>query len=372
MFGGIPKDELKSFDQFWRVFPSLKDELFTGDSGYLSLHTDNIKDTIRCNEDVRRFCEHYKAAFSDFGDEMDRVLIDQAETLSVPRTEEELAASIFKRFKDIPLLDPYQAYEIFEGAFPGIAGDLELIQTEGMKAVTQVDPNMVVKKKNGKDVEVQEGWKGHILPFDLVERICLKDALNALTEKENELAEIPSSYDELIESLSEDDKDSISEALNDTNDAFAVKNIKGVIKTLKEDGADNKTLIQTLRQAESLNEKEKRLKAEIKSSKDSLHLKTKATIESLTEAQIRQLLHEKWAAPIETGILSLADSMVDAFTKNIEMLAGKYSVTMSDLEEKIRDTEDSLSTMLSDLTGTEADMAGIRELQKLLGGEAHE
>ena len=336
---------------------------------------------------MRRFCEHYKAAFSDFGDEMDRVLIDQAETLSVPRTEEELAASIFKRFKDIPLLDPYQAYEIFEGAFPGIAGDLELIQTESMKAVTQVDPNMVVKKKNGKDVEVQEGWKGHILPFDLVERVCLKDALNALTEKENELAEIPSSYDELIESLSEDDKDSISDALNDTNDAFVVKNIKGVIKTLKEDGADNikgviktlkedgadnQTLIQTLRQAETLNDKEKKLKAEIKSDEESLHLKTKATIESLTEAQVRRLLHEKWAAPVENGTLSLADSMVDAFTKNIEMLAGKYSVTMSDLEVKIRDTEDSLSTMLSDLTGTEADMAGIRELQKLLGGEAHE
>ena len=372
MFGGIPEDELGSFDQFWRVFPSLKDELFTGKNGYLSLHTDNIKATIRSNEDVRHFCEHYKAAFSDFGDEMDRVLIDQAETLSVPRTEEELAASIFKRFKDIPLLDPYQAYEIFEGAFPGIAGDLELIQTEGMKAVTQVDPNMVVKKKNGKDVEVQEGWKGHILPFDLVERVCLKDAFNALTEKENELAEIPSSYDELIESLSEDDKDSISDALNDTNDAFVVKNIKGVIKTLKEDGADNKTLIQTLRQAEALNDKEKKLKAEIKSDEESLHLKTKDTIKSLTDAQVRQLLHEKWATPVETGILSLADSMVDAFTKSIETLAQKYSVTMNDLEREIRDTEESLSSMLSELTGTEADMAGIRELQKLLGGEAHE
>ena len=372
MFGGIPEDELGSFDQFWRVFPSLKDELFTGKNGYLSLHTDNIKATIRGNEDVRRFCEHYKAAFSDFGDEMDRVLIDQAETLSVPRTEEELAASIFKRFKDIPLLDPYQAYEIFEGAFPGIAGDLELIQTEGMKAVTQVDPNMVVKKKNGKDVEVQEGWKGHILPFDLVERVCLKDALSALTEKENELAEIPSSYDELIESLSEDDKDSISDALNDTNDAFVVKNIKGVIKTLKEDGADNKTLIQTLRQAEALNDKEKKLKAEIKSDEESLHLKTKDTIKSLTDSQVRQLLHEKWATTVETGILSLADSMVDAFTKSIETLAQKYSVTMNDLEGEIRDTEESLSSMLSELTGTDADMAGIHELQKLLGGEAHE
>ncbi len=372
MFGGIPEDELKSFDPFWRVFPSLKDELFTGDRGYLSLHTDNVKDTIHCNEDVRRFTEQFKSAFSDFGDEMDRILIDQAETLSVPKAEEALAASIFRRFKDIPLLDPYQAYEIFEGAFPGIAGDLELIQTEGMKAVVQVDPNMVVKKKNGKDVEIQEGWKGHILPFDLVERVFLQNDLDALTEKENELAEIPSGYDELIESLSEDDKESISDALNDTNDAFVVKNIKTAIKALKEDSSENKTLIQTLRQAESLNGKEKKLKAEIKSSEDSLHLKTKATIENLTESQIRRLLHEKWAAPVENGTLSLADSMVDAFTKNIEMLAGKYSVTMSDLEEKIRDTEDSLSTMLSDLTGTEADMAGIRELQKLLGGEAHE
>lgn len=372
MFGGIPEDELKRFDQFWRIFPGLKNELFCGENGYLSLHTDSIKETICDNEDVRRFSEHFKSAFSDFGDEMDRALIDQAETLSVPKTEEELAASIFRRFEDISLLDPYQAYEIFEGAFPGIAGDLELIQTEGMKATTQVDPNMVVKGKNGKEVEAQEGWKGHILPFDLVERVYLKDDLDVLTEKEQELAEILSGYDELIESLSEDDKETISNALTDTKDAFIVKNIQSAIKDLREDGSDNKALIQMLRQAKALNDKEKKLKAEIKSDKESLHLKTKATIESLTDTQVWRLLHEKWVAPVEERTLSLADSMIDTFTKNIETLANKYSVTMSDLEKEIKATELSLSSMLSDLTGTEADMAGIREFQKLLGGEAHE
>lgn len=372
MFGGTPEDELKRFDQFWRIFPGLKNELFSGENGYLSLHTDNIKETICNNEDVRRFSEHFKSAFSDFGDEMDRALIDQAETLSVPKTEEELAASIFRRFKDIPLLDPYQAYEIFEGAFPSIAGDLELIQTEGMKATTQVDPNMVVKGKNGKEVEAQEGWKGHILPFDLVERIYLKDDLDVLTEKEQELAEILSGYDELIESLNEDDKETISNALTDTKDAFVVKNIQSAIKDLREDGSDNKALIQMLRQAKALNDKEKKLKAEIKSDKESLHLKTKATIESLTDTQVWRLLHEKWVAPVEKGTLSLADSMIDTFTKNIETLANKYSVTMNDLEKEIKATEFSLSSMLSDLTGTEADMAGIREFQKLLGGEVHE
>ena len=41
---------------------------------------------------------------------------------------------------------------------------------------------------------------------------------------------------------------------------------------------------------------------------------------------------------------------------------------MNDIEEEIRKTEKELSAMLSELTGSEADMAGIRELQKLIGG----
>ena len=36
---------------------------------------------------------------------------------------------------------------------------------------------------------------------------------------------------------------------------------------------------------------------------------------------------------------------------------------------EIREAEKSLSQMLSELTGNEADMEGIREFQKLLGGD---
>ena len=47
------------------------------------------------------------------------------------------------------------------------------MQTEGFAATRQVDPNIVIKKKNGQDTEVQDGWKGRILPFELVqERIA--------------------------------------------------------------------------------------------------------------------------------------------------------------------------------------------------------
>ena len=366
MFGGIPKTELGKFDKYWEVFPSLKGELFAGEE-YLSLKSENIRETIKNNKDVLQFIKNYMLRFGDLGAYLDSILIANATTINIPKTQEIIANNIFMRFVDTTLIDPYGAYEIFEDKFTEISGDLELIQTEGIKAVTQVDPNMVVKKKNGKDVEVQEGWKGHILPFDLVQDICLSERKRDLKEKQEKLAEIPSSYEEILESLSEDDKEIISEALNDTNDAFVFKNIKAVVKSLKADG-ESKELIESLEKTEKLNNEEKKLKTEIKQGEDELHLETKAKIENLSEEEINNLLHKKWSSPIYNGILDLSNDMLKAFTKDVEALSTKYAVTMDDLEKEIKETEKSLASMLSELTGSERDMEGINELIKLLGG----
>ena len=45
---------------------------------------------------------------------------------------------------------------------------------------------------------------------------------------------------------------------------------------------------------------------------------------------------------------------------------------MSDLEEEIAETSKELVAMLSNLIGSEQDMAGIQELRLLLGGDIHE
>ncbi len=366
MFGGIPEAELGRFDKYWEVFPSLKGEIFDGEE-YLSLKSENVKESIKNNKDVVCFIEKYRSRFDDLGEYLDKTLIDGATTINIAKTQESIADNIFMRYEDITLLDPYGAYEIFEDKFTEISGDLELIQTEGIKAVTQVDPNMVIKKKNGKDIEVQEGWKGHILPFDLVQEICLSEIKRDLKEKQEKLAEIPSSYEEILESMSEDDKEIISEALNDTNDAFVFKNIKAVVKSLKADG-ESKELIESLEKVEKLNNEEKKLKTEIKQAEDELHLKTKTKIESLSEEEVKNLLHEKWSSPIISGILGLSNDMLKTFTKDVEALSTKYAVTMDDLEKEIKETEKSLASMLSELTGSERDMEGINELIKLLGG----
>lgn len=110
---------------------------------------------------------------------------------------------------------------------------MEIIQSEGQEAVKQVDPNMVIKKKNGKEQEIQEGWKGHILPFELVQKNLLASDLAEMERKSGRLAEIPGEQETVLENISEDDKEAISEALNDSNDAFVMKNVPAMIKQLK-------------------------------------------------------------------------------------------------------------------------------------------
>lgn len=370
MFGGIPEKELADLDAYWSEFPSLKDDLFESNGKYARLKTEDIRQAILSNDDVQSFLDQYKNAISGFEETLRDVLINQAETLSIVKTEDQITEDIFRRFASIHLVDQYEAYEIFRTEYNTVEGDLELIQAEGMQAVRQVDPNMIVKKKNGKDTEVQDGWKGHILPFELVQKEMLGSELEEIRRKEDRLQEIPGEYEAILEEMTEEDKETISDALSDENDAFVFKNISSVVKMLKkEDSSEHHELIVKLQTVSSMNAEEKELKKEIRSSQEALHLKTKDKIGNLTQQEIVSLLQTKWVKPIMDGILALPDKEIEKLQKAVETLSKKYDDTYEDIERDIKTTGRELSKMMSQLTGTEEDMAGIRELQKFLGGD---
>ena len=187
MFGGIPETELAGLDEYWKALPGLKEELFTSNGQYAHLKEGSLSDIIQNNSSVKKFVDHFAARFSDFPDELTGKLIDSAESLSIVKTEDDIAEDIFRRFEGVPLVDRYSAYQVFKDEYKIIEGDLELIQEEGISTVKQVDPNMVIKKKNGHDQEVQDGWKGHILPFALIQKALLSKDLKELQVTENRL-----------------------------------------------------------------------------------------------------------------------------------------------------------------------------------------
>lgn len=372
MFGGIPTAEIDELNEFWTAFPNLKKALFTeSDIPYVNVAVENIKETIKNNADVVGFENAFKAAFDSFPAYLKAELIEKMESLKISKTESVLSADIFDRLKNIPLIDKYAAFQLLDDEWTSVAIDLEVIQTEGFAATKKVDPNLVVKKKDGKDHEVQEGWVGHIIPFELVQSTILKAEYDELSALESRLAEFPSEYESILDSLTEDEKESAGSVITDEGDAFVTKELTKKIKELKKDySPESVELRKKLESVEALIKDEKAVKAQIKSKSAELQEKSKTTIESLTDGQATQMLENKWIAPLTDNLHKLPDLVIDGLVAKIQALQSKYATTLFEVEQQIKDTEDELSAMIDELEGDEFDMFGLAEFKKLLGGSA--
>ena len=267
------------------------------------------------------------------------------------------------RLKNIPLINQYEAYQYLNDEWNTISGDIEIIQTEGIEAAKVVDPNMVIKKKKEKEVEVQEGWIGHLLPFDLIQSKYLMNEKRELVYKENQVSEIDSEINDIIENLTDEEKE--MEFYDDEGNKIVDKLIKQFIK----DADVELETREKLRNYNSLVIKKKELNKALKSEIAELELNTKSTIENLTYEQIDDSLNSKWIEPLMQSINSLPIKLLNDFESKIDLLAKKYETTYSDLEEEISKTEKSLISMLNDLEGNDFDMLGLDEFKTLLGGK---
>ena len=370
MFGGIPMTEIDGLEEYWKAFPTLKSALFTNsDIPYVELATEDIKNTIKNHADIKTFENAFKEAFADFHLYLKEEWIEKMEHVEISKSENVISENIFKRLDQVPLIDKYEAYQILDDEWGKIAVDLEIIQTEGFAATKKVDPNLVTKKKDGKEQEIQDGWVGRVIPFELVQKELLSDRYKELREKEARLAEIPPLYEEIIEDMTEEEKD--SQVLNDNNDAFIPKEVTKKLKELKKEAPTEevKSFIDKLDRYERLSKEEKDLKKEIKSETAKFHMLTKETIENLTDSMVCELLDKKWIGNLLESINKLPDTIVDNLVSKIQALVSKYKTTYFELEKEIKETEIKLASMIDELEGNEYDMKGLSEFKALLLGE---
>lgn len=362
MYGGIPQQEIEQLNHYWKIFPTLNRSLFMpkATQDYYELTSEDIADTISQNSEVQHFTQQFQDAFSNYSDELTQLLINQ-EVSNIAKLKETLTADLFARLKNIALIDPYTAYQLFDDAWEMIANDLEILQNEGSQAIKQVDPNIVIKKKDGKESEVQEGWAGHLLPFELVQKQLLKEELDSLQQKENRLNDIAAELETLLSEISEEDKQ--SEAINENGDAFVGKELTKAVKLAEGE------FKQQLSQAQSLLNEEKVLKKALKEDEQALHLKTKSTIENLSDEQAQDLQKSKWITPLVEELNSLPSQMIGQLSQKVQNLADKYGETLLEIEEKLQESERQLAELLAQLQGNEHDMQGTKAWQTLLLGK---
>ena len=372
MFGGIPQSELNDLADFWQAFPSLRAVLFTENgTPYVAPKVEDLAEDTREHPEVKNFGNKFSTAFADFNPWLYRALMDKMLTLNVHGQEALISEELFARLAPLPLIDRYHAYQILDDHWQPIAIDLEILQTEGFDASRVVDPNFVTKKKDDKIVEVQYGWKGRIMPFELVQMTHHKKELDALREKETRLSEITASLEEIFESFSEEDK--ANDTVNDAGDKFVnasvAKEAKLLLAEAKNSGDfDAESYEAKIIQAADWLAEEKTLKAAAKQEAAALHLKTKKTIENLSDAQVNELLERKWIISLSDELRSLPDQQIDGLTSKLEALVQKYQITYADNAREIQQTEAELAGLIEELDANDFDSKALTELKTLIAG----
>ena len=422
MFGGIPNSEIADLEQYWNAFPTLQSEVFISeqDRPYSTVKVGDIMEVIKNNADVADFKDRFNAAFEDMERILRSRLIDNVKDVNEVVENDIISANIFARAEGLPLIDKYAAYQILADNWQGIMGDIEIIQTEGLEACNVVEPKLkMVKDKNGNEQEVEDGLKGRVIPFDLVQSVYFKKELKTLNGYVNEQEQNDSALQTLFESLDTDEQEQL---LNDDNTKFDSKRVKeswsqiladisteetnildGYLAISKKKEKDEyvqthpceswgmmecgKTGVYT---AAVIKKRIEELKALYEFEKDSYESKVqsiitnlqkvscykkliaeasqelenlaKEKIETLSIIEINELLNLKWVRPITEGINELPTVVIRNLTNAITALAKKYSVTYNDIEKDIVEAETALSALAKELTGDEWTLMGLNEL----------
>lgn len=428
MFGGIPKEEVKDLQKYWDAFPGLRDAIFSGlSSDYVKVAVDDIESMIPDFSSVSDYVAKYNLSFDGFEESLKDYLIEDILDVNAQNIKEDVCADIFARTANIELIDQYKAFQILSENWETIIADLEMIQGEGFDAIFQVDPNMVVKKKKVDEdevTEVQEGWKGHILPFELVQEEFHFDELAEIQSGETRLVEISNLYTEILESL---DEDEIEQSItNDDKDAFVGKEVKKYItealadvespeiialkdylelSTKKDklafiennalvawntmiankDGTFGKPAVNSrilqlqmnfefpeesleakMKKVMLLMDEESELRKTVKVKKAQLEAATIETIHNLGEESALHLLELKWIKPIMVGLETLPGEVISTLITKIIKLKSKYASTYKDIESAKEKTAKSIIEMIEELSGKNNDLEGLAEFKKYM------
>ena len=361
MFGGIPNTEIDALQKYWDAFPSLRSDLFMpqADKPYADLKVEDVKTAIEQNRDVEKFSGLFAEAFHGFADRLHRVLIDDVKQVRELQAQDEIATDIFHRLADIPLVDKYAAYQALADQWQAIVSDIETIQEEGMDAVRTVETAYKLVKKNDEDVEVPDGLKGRIIPFELVQQVKFQADMDAIDALQSRVEAIDGEVEEVRDSFTEEELEAYCDS--EKENAPDKKKITADAKPKADVEAETKA---KLKKIVALWDEQTKTNKQIKADRQALEEKTIQAIEHLTDEEIADFLHRKWIVPVCQGINGSLAAVLSALEAVALALSRKYAVSYQQIDDEITQANEELSQLVSQLTGDEFAIKGLEALIK--------
>ncbi len=356
--GGIPASDVDGMDPYWQEFPKLRNWLFTN-NGYpaayleLQLPPGELRPTIFSHPDYTAFRNrainrfdlwwktHEKMLFALRVNDLPRLLIRP------------LADDLLARFSDLPLLDPYDVYQVLMDYWQEtMQDDVYLIAAQGWTEAAR--PRGVIDDKQRKIKEMPDltigrrKFKMDLLPPHIV---AARFFAAEVAEAERLDAEAEAATEALEEYAEEHGgEEGLLSTAADDNGKLTKTGVKARLRELRRNDAEDEAEREALQHYLELAEAESDGKKAAKAALEALDKKVLHQYDRLSEEEIKELvIRHKWRAALEKALHEQSLAIANRLAARLQELHERYERPLPGLEQDVaqltQKVHDHLKTM---------------------------
>lgn len=360
LYGGIPYQNIENLVVLQTLVPDIMERsLRVIREGYVELIFDlNELETQILNDDrvikyateLRNELEAYVTKYWDILKSVDK----STNVASLMEGMLEEIKSILSEFTHIDVYDGYQVIaEIWKNA---LLHDIELIQNSEFYTVARSRiPNLIIKGSGNSKREEQDGWVGSLISIDSIAKHLFDKELKVVESKKTRLIEVDSELTTLAE-LAKEESDESNPLLaclkldenDEPLDVFDGKLVKTEFKNHTKDSEQFKALLIL----ESLINEKNALNKEIKDLDKTIIESAQQRILKLTNEEIEFLMFDKWFGKTVESVVELLNKPIKKELNTLKSLSERYNLTLSVMDNEIRELEKELEDMMSELVLT--------------------
>jgi len=356
LLGDIPNADIEALENYWTVYPSLKNHLFkAGRKGYSQLNIDHsqLKNEIFSHPEFVAFSKEMDDLFNNWKTRNTKVLKALTIGIKPKQTIFRISEDVLTTYTGKALMDKYDVYQHLMNYWnEAMQDDCYLIAVDGWKAELSI-----IKQTKSATV-----WDCDLIPKTLViDRYFLTEK-KAIEKLDADKETIATQITELEEEHGSAGSPQVAEEgyfadLDKVNKANVQKRLKVIMatkpKAKKQDlsiAAESETAYGEQAVLElylKLLDDQTELNKKIKEAIAYLDIKVIERYKTLTEEEIKQLVvDDKWMASIERSVKTEMERISQRLTQRIKELAERYETPLPKLTTDVAELENKVTAHL--------------------------
>jgi type I restriction enzyme M protein len=338
--GDIPNADLVALQNYWTVYPTLKNHLFEKsqrpDFSKLKIAKEDIKQNIFSHPEFVAYSNKVNEVFTTWKNKNAPICKAMDADTKPKAFIHTLSENLLDAFCNLQLIDKYDVYQhLMTYWMETMQDDCYLLVSDGWKV--------------GNEMEwTKKEFEGRLIPKVLLIQRYFEAEQKALEQLEASRDAFAAQLEELEEEHS--GEEGFFGSLDKVNKANVNAELKTVIADLKADKTNAELLEKkkVLEQYLKLTDEQAEANKKVKEAKAALDKKLQDKYPALTEAEIKTLVVEdKWIATIENAVKNEMQRISQRLTQRIKELAERYETPLPALLDEVSLWEEKVNAHLA-------------------------